>query len=379
MKSVTAIVAVLLGSPALSATINLEFQGTADLVPRSPDIRQDVDYGSNTDFLQIRERVTVEPGVLEAVVSPTLEADFNDYMSLSSSSNTVVSLNLADMTSRHVSRASVNYRATGIARWNRIESPLPESLEFAAPDIPGGSVTSDLFNETKQVVAVGQAGFVGFNPVEFDGAPIDAFGIETFSSTLNFPGVPKVPITPRYVSTVGYVLESDLALLGMTGSLTATNQTTGTVRTIDFLLENGLLDLNLNLDEIGTWDLELTNLGLNNRITSDLTAGINHTVGFVIEFPLSSFLGGEGCGNPATDGDNGNLCAFDTGKAFTASQPVYEDQLSTASFFQTLNTQFGSITVGDDGGPTPVPLPAGFPLYLAAFGGLALLRRQKAQ
>ncbi len=384
--SMAALVAVLIGTPALSATmINLEFEGSAELAPILPDqFVLSRNFGKNTDFLEIREKVTVEPGQFEAMVNPTLEAEFDAFMSLSSAGSATVSLNLADLTSRHVSRAGVNYQSTGFFRWNRIESPLPESLEFLAPDIAGGSTSASILNETREVVAVGQAGFPGFPSVDLDGTPVDAVGVNGFEI---FPPiiVPKGPpgFAPKAGVTNGYGLFSDLELSGLTGSLTATNQLTGTVKSIDFLLSGGTLDLNLDLSEVGTWDLELSNLGLNNQITSTLTNVVTRTLGFAIEFPLSDLLFGEGCGNPTKDSDNGNLCAFDTGKAWSTSSDLYKDQISTADFFLSQAiTSFGSITVGTDGpgggsGLTPVPLPAGLPLYFAALGGLALIQRQR--
>lgn len=368
MTRTAAFFAAIISTPALSATINLEFVGTADLAPSLPNpLVVDLgDKGSNTDFVQIRERLTYQLGQFEGQVNQTLEADFESQMSISTAGTANVSLNMTNLKAEISSYAGVDYLATGFFRWNEIPG-VPGLYDT----IPGGSTSATLLNIDRRTTADGS-----FDEDGYSDTPFRTFGTNGFVA--DFPlTTPKAPplFFARYRTAGDFNLNSALTLSGMTGSLIATNRETGTVRSTDFVLDDGLLDLELDLAEAGTWDLELENLGLINQIRSSLVLENRASLGFGFEVPLSGIVG-ESCGNPATNSDNGSFCIFDVGNTWPSTFTFYEDAISSADFSQTFaTTQFGSIAVQAD--IAPVPLPAGFPLYLAALGGFALIWRQR--
>ncbi|MEM9499659.1 MAG: VPLPA-CTERM sorting domain-containing protein [Pseudomonadota bacterium] len=368
MTSTFALGLAFMATTALSATIDLEFTGTARLSPGSPDPYVDEEKsGSDTDFIQVRDRIVANTGTFSAVVNPTLEADFKDIMPLSMSSNATVSLNVTDLFSRFGSRADANFTSTAIYRWNPV-----------AGLIAGGSFSADVVDEGFEAVAIGQRGLPGDPDFAFGGPAIEAADVDSTETVIPFiaKGAPT-GVSAKYTAEYGFILESAFELSGLTGTLVATNQDSGSVRSVDFFLVDDALDLNLDLSEKGIWDLELVNLGIDNRIISTLTLALRQGPGFGIEFPLADLFG-EGCGDPLRDDDNGTLCAFDAGVEFFDTRLLYEDAVSSSVFTQNLDTtQFGSITVSDP--IAPVPLPAGFPLYLAALGGLAFVRRQRSR
>jgi len=188
------------------------------------------------------------------------------------------------------------------------------------------------------------------------------------SDSVDLPGVGAgVGITVSANPNVDQ--ESELKIEGLDATLLAVNQTTGTMLSQSFFFDGGMLGIDFDFDEAGVWDLSLANLELDSMF--DSVFGLSATFAGGVSV-------GAGCGNPATNSDNGFFCAFDEG--LSATTPTV-NLLSTSPFSLDYNTiasiGLGSITV--NAAPSAVPLPASLPLLVGAFGLLGWgARRRKA-
>jgi hypothetical protein len=174
--------------------------------------------------------------------------------------------------------------------------------------------------------------------------------------------------------------ESNLVLGQLTGKLIATHRETGTTREEDFELRNGEVVVDFDLAQIGTWDLVFGSLDIENVLFSDLRESMTQRAAIYSEAPGSGFLGG-GCGDPFDKNDNAEIfgipqCFFETGADFLNVEfEFFDNAPSQIDFALIQGGSIGSIVVRDSE-ISPVPLPAGFPLYLAAIGVLAMVRRR---
>jgi hypothetical protein len=97
------------------------------------------------------------------------------------------------------------------------------------------------------------------------------------------------------------VQNSTHTITALTGTAIATNQTSGAQRSAQFSLGSSL-NLFLNLDEPGVWDVQLTSLSLDNVFAT------NFDLAFV---PFIQYTLGIGCGDAGDNDDNGPFCGGD--------------------------------------------------------------------
>ncbi|MEM9837687.1 MAG: hypothetical protein AAF830_00885 [Pseudomonadota bacterium] len=202
-------------------------------------------------------------------------------------------------------------------------------------------------------------------------ASLSRNGTGTDSQAFARVGIPEFPgITISGGVSGNATQSSTLDLRSLMGTLEARNTTTGTLRTQNFSFSSvGAEDFFFDLSEVGTWELTLADVRVDNRFTSVFGVSVSGDAGFAL---------GLNCGDPSTDRDNGGLCIFDAGVE-VSSEPL---DLANIPGFELLytglaNRSLGSILVNAD--PSPVPVPGALPLMLSILGGGALFRmKQKA-
>lgn len=161
------------------------------------------------------------------------------------------------------------------------------------------------------------------------------------------------------------VQNSTHQIFALNGTLLATNQTTGTQRSTSFALGSSAI-FSLDLDEVGTWDVQLTGLSLDNSFSADFD------LAFV---PFIQYTLGVGCGDPGDDSDNGFFCGGDGRLSKSLS---HIDLFSNTPFALALTStnQLPSFQVIVAPGTAEVPEPSTIGLLACGLAALSAARRR---
>jgi len=162
---------------------------------------------------------------------------------------------------------------------------------------------------------------------------------------------------------------SSLTGTGITGMVTATNRGSGTsLNQSVSVLNNGIFNLDLGLDEVGIWDVSLTNLSLSNQFFSSFGLSL---------VPFVQYFVGLGCGEPGTDSDNGIFCASDGRADFTLANLDLGSTQAFALNFNSLN--LNPFSIETFAAPVAqVPEPGSITLLAIGLLALGLLRLDRA-
>jgi len=187
-------------------------------------------------------------------------------------------------------------------------------------------------------------------------------------------GLP-VGLSPVIDATVNLEQRSRQRVTGVSGVLQARNLTTGTTLIQSYDSDDfGAESFNLNLAEVGIWDIRSISSDMFGTFEADFGTSATGTVG--------GFFGFD-CGDVSTDDDNGFFCISDFGASVTTPAAYVVDNSPFAMDYQTADRSIflGQITVKDDpiiDEPNVVPLPAGAWLLLSGLGLMAAARRRSA-
>ncbi len=305
-----------------------------------------VGLGSNTSTFQFKASTGASTGTVNSNANVMVKAAFESAQQLGTGT---VDLSFGGASANFSTALGAFMDVTATVRTPKISIPL-------APDIPAVSVPFNLVDEDYQLNAAKSDATYSFGQTLSD------------SDSVSLPGAGAgalitVSANPNVDQT------SSLKLSGLSAILQAVNQTTGTILNQAFSFSGGSQSLDLNYGEAGIWDLSLKNVSLASTFNS--VFGLSATFGGGASIGL-------GCGNPATNSDNGFACLWDEGVDFTTPTA---NLLSASPFSLNYNKvtslSLGSVTVAQ--GVTPVPLPAALPMLAVSIGFGAWVGRRKAK
>ncbi|MEO3415893.1 hypothetical protein AAFO92_14655 [Roseovarius sp. CAU 1744] len=360
-----------LAGAAVAATVSLDFEGQGRLLPLgNAEQTFTRKLGSDVDFIQFRDSTTVNTGTVSSNVTTDIAFDFKSSIALRDADKTQIKFKLSNMDASYQTIMSYREKKDVVFRWNPINIPI-------GPNIRGGSQRETILDEGGSL----RTQATGTNLSFLSPGPVVPTLSDTDDITFNTPLVP-VPNNIQFLSfatsaTVTGIHESNLFLGQLSGKLVATHRVTGLMREQNFALRNGEVLVDFDLAETGTWDLVFESLDIENVLFSDLKSRAIQRAAVYSEIPGVGLFGG-GCRDPFNKNDNPTFgCFFEAGAEFLNVELEYFDNApSRINYALTQGGSIGSITVGKPA-IAPVPLPAGFPLYLVGLGALALLRRGK--
>lgn len=145
----------------------------------------------------------------------------------------------------------------------------------------------------------------------------------------------------------------------LTGLAVATHETTGIQRIVPFSL-GSTQTLQLNLDEVGAWNVVLQNLALTNSFSASFSLSLD---------PFAEYWLGVGCGDTGTDSDNFFTCGGD-GRIDRSlfSIPLINNTPYGLALTSSNVLQSFQINVSDVTGPPPVDATVPEPATLVLVG-----------
>jgi hypothetical protein len=146
------------------------------------------------------------------------------------------------------------------------------------------------------------------------------------------------------------------------GLVQATRQGGGEIRSALFSLD-ATDSILLDLDLVGTWDVQVLNLSLDNTFSTDFDLAFD---------PFIQYTLGAGCGDAGTNSDNGFFCV-DDGRLDTRLASV--DLFSNDAFALAMNTSTSLSTFQI----AVVPEPESYALFLAGIGLTGWITRRRLQ
>jgi hypothetical protein len=277
---------------------------------------------------------------------------------------------------------SANYNGSVSVSYNSVasEGSVPLTIGYSGAS-NGGSFQTAL-GAFIDVTAYFPVPFVGTVPVTitnpsyalntsatFTPSPPDTpHGTDSFTPASTAIGPNIGVLTGQAGINYNIVQNSTLDISALTGIATATNETSGHVRTAAFSL--GSLDtINLNLNEPGVWDVALGNLGLSSLFSTNFSLALE---------PYVEYSVGVNCGDLSDPNDNGLGCVANPVLSTTIASFQFYDNNPFALAF---GTNYTPSTFQIDVAAAATPLPATLPLFATGLGALGLYgwrRKRKA-
>lgn len=288
---------------------------------------------------QIYASAKASSGTVSSSVTTSFDAQYDDSVGVSGASNTLISLR---------GNASGTFNTLFGAGF---EAGIGTSLlGIGDTELIGASYT----------LAAASSSTLTSNPAGTDSTAFARVGTPTLPGISIGGGV-----SGKATQT------STLDLKDVSGRLVAENTTTGSI--VSTLFSFGTPSFgafNFDLSEVGTWNLSVRDIKVDNAFTSSFGVAVSGDVGASLGF---------NCGDPTTDDDNGFGCVADGGVEIESS-PL---NLANIDGFALLyggfqNKSLGSISVFDDL-TSEVPIPGALPLMLSAIAAGGFMRKRKTQ